>query len=35
MSKDIRGVAEIWSEQDWTGTVTIHVEVTYKVADAK
>jgi len=34
--KDVRGVAEIWSEENWTtGTVTIHVEVTYKVADVK
>lgn len=30
--KDVKGEAEIWSERDWDmGTVTIHVEVKYKL----
>jgi hypothetical protein len=32
--KDVRGVAEVWSEENWdTGEVTIHVEVKYRVAN--
>jgi len=34
--KDIPGTADIWSVNDWTSnTVTIHVEVKYKVRNLK